>query len=733
MRPARSDPDFRAQHQVRSRETQSQLGAHYQYPLQQQQLMKRESRMRSASEANLLSTPSGTINAMTSHRHSIAPIDPGLLYAERQTPHETMEPPQQLIQNQMQHPHLQLRAVEAVGPTAKNGSAYLRGLSLEAGAGDIFAVMSTVEREGTLIMETISGRIKIRRGDILLNGRSVTPKILRSTVSYLSADTPEAGLLPELTSLQCLSFYRLLRGAPGLSGHELEAILQELGLDATKHCLVSSLTCSEARRLALACRLIEGTQILCLDRPSRGLDIFDTFFLVEYLRQWALRAQRLVLLTLHPPTYEILTMLTRLALTSHGRCMYTGPRRDMIPYFALADFPCPPFKNPSDYYLDLVTLDDLSAEAMLESSQRIEHLAELARIRLPGPSDPGPPGALPLSNFGAGPLGQLYALLFREIVYRQPRALANLFRNILLAIALGLAGGATFWNVSEEAQLQLRDRAGFHYASFGVLFWPLSLLGVAQVLHSRSQVECDLRHGIYYRFVHIVVELLCSLPSWAVVYLCYLGPGYAMTGLHLAPSTSRISVGPQDIVGAPSGGTMVMPDDGLDSLWRFLRIGLTILLLQHYVCLFFAKLLPTSWSPLILLMCGVTLSSWILGAGFTLHPDNVYPWYVRSSPLRWALKLLLPPLHSSSTLGRIKNCRARQVQQQDIITQSACDGELALREMGLGTPTDALADIDVETWLQIALGVAILVVMFVSLIVRHTGVRQTLSSKPNKP
>lgn len=169
-------------------------------------------------------------------------------------------------------------------------------------------------------------------------------------MSYLSADSPEAGLSPSLTSIQCLSFYRLLRGAAGASALETEAILQELGLDATKHCLVSTLTCSETRRLALACRLIEGTQILSLDRPTRGLDIFDSFFLVEYLRQWALRAQRLVILTLHPPTYEILTMLSRVALTSGGRIMYSGPRREMLPYFALAEFPCPPFKNPSDYY-----------------------------------------------------------------------------------------------------------------------------------------------------------------------------------------------------------------------------------------------------------------------------------------------------------------------------------------------------------------------------------------------
>lgn len=142
----------------------------------------------------------------------------------------------------------------------------------------------------------------------------------------------------------------LLKGGINITTLEAETILLELGLEATKHCLVNTLTTSEARRLALACRLLQDSHILTLDRPTHGLDIFDAFFLVEYLRQWAGREQRVVILTLHPPTYEILTMVSRVTLTSGGRIMYSGLRRDMLPYFALAEFPCPSFKNPSDYY-----------------------------------------------------------------------------------------------------------------------------------------------------------------------------------------------------------------------------------------------------------------------------------------------------------------------------------------------------------------------------------------------
>ena len=47
------------------------------------------------------------------------------------------------------------------------------------------------------------------------------------------------------------------------------------------------------------------------------MDIFDTFFLVEYLRQWAGRG-RIVIMTLQPPTYEILTMISKVLLLSTG-------------------------------------------------------------------------------------------------------------------------------------------------------------------------------------------------------------------------------------------------------------------------------------------------------------------------------------------------------------------------------------------------------------------------------
>ena len=64
---------------------------------------------------------------------------------------------------------------------------------------------------------------------------------------------------------------------------------------------------SEKQRLNVACHLLLDADIIVLDRPTRGMDIFDTFFLVEYLRQWAARG-RIVILTLQ---VSLLVMITR--------------------------------------------------------------------------------------------------------------------------------------------------------------------------------------------------------------------------------------------------------------------------------------------------------------------------------------------------------------------------------------------------------------------------------------
>lgn len=259
--------------------------------------------------------------------------------------------------------------------------------------------------EGTAILDILSDRFNKRtgrvKGDFILNGVFMSPKVLSTYLSYGQEDLT---LCPQLTARQTLLFSSLLQKAgkrPGSDPFDPKKrsyqLLEELGLSEVRAENVSAMNESEKRRLLIAVQLLLDTDILLLDQPIKGMDIFDTFFLLEYLRQWALVNGRCVIMTIQPPTFEIFSMFSRVCLVSTGRILFTGRRRDLLPYFSYsADYPTPPFKNPSDYYLDLVTLDTLSPEAMMESSQRIEALVETWGRR-PGSSvsQPGPPSITP--------------------------------------------------------------------------------------------------------------------------------------------------------------------------------------------------------------------------------------------------------------------------------------------------------------------------------------------------
>lgn len=129
----------------------------------------------------------------------------------------------------------------------------------------------------------------------------------------------------------------------------MNILIEDLGLTAVRTSNISRLTQSEKQRLCVACQLLTDPTVLILDQITTNMDIFDTFFLVEYLRQWSNNG-KIVIMTLQPPTFEILSMCTGVLLLSGGRTIFSGNRSELPRHMAVLGYPCPPFKNPADYY-----------------------------------------------------------------------------------------------------------------------------------------------------------------------------------------------------------------------------------------------------------------------------------------------------------------------------------------------------------------------------------------------
>lgn len=87
----------------------------------------------------------------------------------------------------------------------------VRGVSFQAKAGDLFAVMATSSREGTILLETLTGLRDRTSGDVLINGQRISQHGLKNLCSYVPA--PEkCSLDPRMSVKSILNFYSTLRG-----------------------------------------------------------------------------------------------------------------------------------------------------------------------------------------------------------------------------------------------------------------------------------------------------------------------------------------------------------------------------------------------------------------------------------------------------------------------------------------------------------------------------------------
>lgn len=87
----------------------------------------------------------------------------------------------------------------------------LRGVSLQAKAGDLFAIMATSQREGTALTECLAGLNERIGGEILINGQQINRRGLRELCSYVPA-LSVSSMDPRM-SVQCtLNFHATLRG-----------------------------------------------------------------------------------------------------------------------------------------------------------------------------------------------------------------------------------------------------------------------------------------------------------------------------------------------------------------------------------------------------------------------------------------------------------------------------------------------------------------------------------------
>ncbi len=193
----------------------------------------------------------------------------------------------------------------------------LRGVSLDAGPGDVVALVGPNGAGKTTLLHVLAGRSSHEDGRVRLrwDGREVTGLEFRARVAFLPHDL---FLYPDLTARENLAFFATLHGV-GDATDRVAGTLDRVGLARDADRLVRTLSRGMQQRAAVGRLLVTGAAVWLLDEPGTGLDTAGRQWLWSTLEGHA-RAGGAVVLSSHDPA-EVGRLATRILALRSGRVL----------------------------------------------------------------------------------------------------------------------------------------------------------------------------------------------------------------------------------------------------------------------------------------------------------------------------------------------------------------------------------------------------------------------------
>lgn len=184
-----------------------------------------------------------------------------------------------------------------------------------------------------------------------------------------------------ITVYEHLVFQAQLRMGKAFTAEEylsrVATVMKELGLNKSRDTLirgarVRGISGGERKRLSFATEILTNPSILFVDEPTSGLDSFMAEKIVFQMRKLA-RDGRTVIATIHQPSSELFALFDTLYLLSDGSLVYHGAASEAVPYFASLGYQCPPFVNPSEYFMrQLVVMDKTTDQSGVGRLERLK-------------------------------------------------------------------------------------------------------------------------------------------------------------------------------------------------------------------------------------------------------------------------------------------------------------------------------------------------------------------------
>ncbi|XP_059434113.1 ABC transporter G family member 4 [Corylus avellana] len=390
----------------------------------------------------------------------------------------------------------------------------LRDVSLTAYPSQILAIVGPSGAGKSTLLDILAARTSPTNGTLLLNSSPFNP----STFRKLSAYVPQHdACLPLLTVSETFAFAaRLLVPKSSDITAIISSLLAELRLEHLSNTrLAHGLSGGERRRVSIGISLLHDPAVLLLDEPTSGLDSSSAFNVMQTLKSIATSRHRTVILSIHQPSFKILSTIDRIMLLSKGTVVHHGTLSSLQTFLVSNGFTVPPQLNALEYAMEM-----------------LNQLNELKPIT-PPPS-PNISTASPCENEGkrirykSSRVHEILTLYnrFWKIVYRTKQLLLT---NTLEALVVGLVLGTIYINIGFDKQ-GIEKRFGLF--AFTLTFLLSSTTETLPIfINERPIILRETSSGVYRLSSYLMANTLVFLPYLLAIAIIYSSSVYFLVGL----------------------------------------------------------------------------------------------------------------------------------------------------------------------------------------------------------
>lgn len=310
----------------------------------------------------------------------------------------------------------------------------------------------------------------------------------------------------------------------------VSSLLADLKLTHLAHTrLAHGLSGGERRRVSIGLSLLHDPAVLLLDEPTSGLDSTSAFNVMQILKSICVSRHRTIVLSIHQPSFKILSTIDRILLLSKGSVIHHGTLASLQLFLHSNGFSVPPQLSALEYAMEILNqlseiktinnIDDSPPDYEDESSTSC-------------PSFPPPENLIfttrKMTSYKSSRIHEICTLYrrFWKIIYRTRQFLVT---NTLEALVVGLVLGTIYVNIGFDKE-GIEKRFGLF--AFTLTFLLSSTTETLPIFISERPILLrETSSGVYRLSSYLIANTLVFLPYLLAVAIIYSVPVYFLVGL----------------------------------------------------------------------------------------------------------------------------------------------------------------------------------------------------------